>query len=227
MEAKEAVREYPKILQDNDSLLDDLRRTLKLISEQRQLQIDEILSQVTKLCQISEELDSFLQRLDRIRNKSVTRQYLRAFKSSRQDDRELAGILSRLDRVKLELMARIHITHVGMTAKLKEGFQGGFNTAHPTEEKMSGPVLSQGKRQVIGSRTFGRATVIYGDVGVLAPTVEQVSSESRDCEAWDDSVQIFGGVGSESFRQLLVQRRTNSASWNNNHQERGWTDGER
>jgi len=215
MEAKGAVREYPKVMKDNEGLLEDLGQTLELIRGQRQLQTDEILSQISKLGKVSQELDSFLQRLGRVRRRSIARQYLRAFKSSRQDDRELTGILNRMDRVKLDLIARIDIIHVGMTARFQEGvLQAAFAAARPVEDKMSSFVqASQPKRQVISSRTFDRAMVIYGDVGVLSPPVQQVSSEYRDCQAWDDSTQVFGGMGSEPFEQLLAQRRKNATPW--------------
>jgi len=257
LEARETVREYPKIMVDNKGLLEDLDRTLGLIREQRYFQTDDVLSQVAKLYDTSKELDDFLQRLGQVQKRRIAGQYLRAFKSGRQDDKALAGILDRLDRVKLELMARVHLIYVGMTAAIRDGLEGAQLTKEKTitrgfagdeihirspawdapsgdssipfaadtdgrddfdgstnERRTQRPIYderTEGKRLFIGSRTFDRATVIYGDVGVSMVGRRELPSEFHDCEAWDDSIQVHGGMGADSFQHLLALQSARAA----------------
>lgn len=224
---------------EHKDLLEDLDRTLGLIGEQRYFQTDDVLKQVTKFYGISKELDDFLQRLGQAKKRRVASQYLRALKRGRQDDKALAGILGRLDRVKLGLMARIHIIHVGMTATIPDGLQ--VKGVQPVEEKetarspsvaagtcirddgrFDSPTQQTPQRSryeapsketglFIGSLTFNRATVIYGDVGVPASRElgQELTSEYRNCEGWDDGRGCY--LGTQAGRKWRTEGREGNA----------------
>lgn len=98
------------------------QQTLVLIEDAKHLQTDDMMSQVTKVRDISEELNHFLERLGRVRKRHIASQYLRAFGTNRQDERELAGILDRLDRARSELLIRIQLAHVSVTASIHDKF---------------------------------------------------------------------------------------------------------
>jgi len=211
----------------NDGLLVDICQTLALIKNQRHLHTDEVVGQIQKVHEISGELDAFLQRLHRVQKRSRTSQYLRAFRVSRQEDRELSGILSRLDRAKIELMARIQIAHVGMTATIHEGFAAALPVAkrksydmnidrgyspRPSRDgaisRESSPTYRDKKGRIA---SFDRATIICGDVGCSASAPSSSRGEFRDCKAWDDSVQVHGDMDTVSFRELLARRENKAA----------------
>ncbi|KAK4454833.1 hypothetical protein QBC34DRAFT_102977 [Podospora aff. communis PSN243] len=229
LETQGAVREYPKMLEYHEGLLQDLDQTLRLVIAQQHLQTHEVLGQIEKLHDISSELKEFLQRLNRVRKSSRTSQYLRAFGVARQDDRELAGILGRLDRTKSELMNRIHIAHVAITASIQKGFAEasppkgrGRNGIQVREYEIDtsdvdrkatwpgNPPTYPPRKRYIGSRTFDQATIISGDVGDIAPNTG-FCSEYRDCGAWGTSVQVHGDMDALSFGQLLETRQHKAA----------------
>lgn len=142
-QARETVRDYPKIIEDYSKQLDDLHRTLTLVEQEKELRTSSIIEQVATLHSLVQELEVFLGQLKGWRNKTSARQYIHALASGKKDETNLARILDRLDRAKNELVTRILLTQVGLTGTLYDG----FTAAWPVIER-----IDQNVQNVIGSR---------------------------------------------------------------------------
>jgi len=57
--------------------------------------------------------------------------------SGDKDDRELEGILKRLDRSKDELVPRISVAQVGLVGNLKDGFRVAFDVLMETNKEVN------------------------------------------------------------------------------------------
>lgn len=80
-------------------------------------------AQVAAITKIIEELQTFFDRLRRDQEKHKIRQFAHALNSGDRDDKELAGILTRLSGERQELIMGISVVHVGITGNLQDGFQ--------------------------------------------------------------------------------------------------------
>lgn len=158
---------------------------------------------MARVREVSAELINFLYRLSRAHKRSIASQYIRAFATSRQDDKELANILSRLDRARSELTARIQIAHFSMTANIYESFAAVMS---PRER------ASHRKNSDRNIQSSDRATIICGDVGAVVSPGPSLAMEFQDCRASGESVQVYGTVDLPSFRELLSRRENRGVS---------------
>jgi hypothetical protein len=69
-------------------------------------------------------------------------QFAHALKTGDKEDRELQGILDRLDRARDGLVVRILVAQVGVVGNLQDGFRVAFGVLTETNEKV---------RQVLGT----------------------------------------------------------------------------
>jgi hypothetical protein len=116
------VRGYPKLLEDHTRQLNDLLSTLRLIEEEKELQTAGVVEQLAKVLEISQELQGFLGKMATWQTTSAARQYVHAIGSAKRDEKEMVGILDRLDRAKNELGTRILLAQVGLTGTIRDGF---------------------------------------------------------------------------------------------------------
>jgi hypothetical protein len=121
-QARETVSGYPKLIHDYSKQLNDLRRTLALVQQEKELQTSGVVEQVATVHSLAQELEAFLEQMTGWRSKNSARQYAHAIFSGKKDEKSLAGVLDRLDRAKNELVARILLAQVGLTGNLHDGF---------------------------------------------------------------------------------------------------------
>ena len=68
------------------------------------------------------------------------------------------------------------------------------------------PSVGQDERAYVGNLTFNQAQMIMGDVGAVT-WHKAAKVEYRDNEARDNSLQVLGGMDSQSFQALLTARK--------------------
>jgi hypothetical protein len=130
------VRGYPKLLEDHTGQLNDLLNTLRLIEEEKELQTASVVEQLAKVLEISQELQDFLGKLATWQTTSAARQYVHAIGSAKRDEKEMVGILDRLDRAQNELVTRILLAQVGLTGTLRDGFAAVLPTIQRTDQNV-------------------------------------------------------------------------------------------
>ena len=176
--------------------------------------------QLGKLRDTSLELHAFLQKIAQLDRRSGTKAHLHAITLGRRDEKELAGILDRLDRTGSELQTRIQLVLVGMLSTLHDELvtpqpvlcrsdtdaQGVLapdqSTDTPSGRDTSEHVLCSQTRSPSGSdggleadvRTPGRASL--SPSGSQRLYLENVSL--------DEAHMINGDVGSTTWTQLAT-----------------------
>lgn len=95
-----------------------------------------VLQQVGVIVDVAEELKSYLGRLQANQQRKAVPKFVHALKSGDEDDKELEGVLNRLDRARDELNLRISVTQVGLVGNLKEGFRVAFDILMETNNKV-------------------------------------------------------------------------------------------
>lgn len=142
-EARDKVRGTSKALDDAFQQLAELEGSLKLVKEEEALRTAVIWQQLDAIAAVTEELRSFLDTLaNEQQQKSRITQFAHALKNGDKEDRELQGILSRLDRARAGLVERILVAQVGLVGNLREGFRIAFGVLMETNENV---------RQVLGT----------------------------------------------------------------------------
>jgi len=71
-----------------------------------------------------------------VKQRKAISHFFHALKSGDKDDRELEGILKRLDRSRDELVRRISVAQVGLVGNLKDGFRVAFDVLMETNKKV-------------------------------------------------------------------------------------------
>ncbi|KAK3934360.1 hypothetical protein QBC46DRAFT_427678 [Diplogelasinospora grovesii] len=92
--------------------------------------------QLGAIAGVTKELQSFFDRLTTERRERRSVQFVHALKSGDKDDKELQGILDRLDRARNELVLRISVAQVGLVGDLQGGFRVAFGVLAKTNEKV-------------------------------------------------------------------------------------------
>ena len=158
-QARETVRGYPKLLEDHTGQFNDLLNTLRLIEEEKELQTAGVVEQLVKVLEISQELQGFLEKVATWQTTSATRQYVHAIGSAKRDEKEMVGILDRLDRAKNELGTRILLAQVGLTGTLRDGFAAVLPTIQRTDRNVKWVL---GARLSIATQLEGRQSAERG-----------------------------------------------------------------
>lgn len=95
--------------------LNDLEYSLKLICEIPALQTEPVEQQVLSIATVAEELRAFLDQLAQEQQKKPLTQLVNALKLGDTDEKQLKGILHRLDRARDELTLRITIAQASLS----------------------------------------------------------------------------------------------------------------
>lgn len=130
------VKGASKTLNSVSKQLEGLVGSLNLVKEEESLQTPSVAQQVTAIVGVGGELKSFFNRLAAEREKKPLPQFIHVLKSGDKDDKELQGILDRLDRARDELALRILVAQVGLVGNLKDGFHVAFDVLLETNEKV-------------------------------------------------------------------------------------------
>ena len=86
---------------------------------------------------MAEELRSFLDTLAVEQQKRSISQLIHALKSGDKEDKQLAGILDRLDRARGVLVLQISVAQVGVVGNLKDGFGVAFGVLMEVNRKVT------------------------------------------------------------------------------------------
>jgi hypothetical protein len=135
--AREKIKGASKTLDNVSKQLEGLVGSLNLVKEEERLQTAAVGQQVTAIIIVAEELKSLFDRLAAEQQKKAISQFFHALKSGDKDDRELEGILKRLDRARDELVLRISVAQVGLVGNLKDGFRVVFDVLMETNKKVN------------------------------------------------------------------------------------------
>jgi len=135
--AREKVKGASKTLDNVSKQLEGLAGSLNLVKEEERLQTAAVGQQVTDIIGAAETLKSFFDRLAAEQQRKAISQFFHALKSGDKDDRELEGILRRLDRARDELVLRISVAQVGLVGNLKDGFRVAFDVLMETNRKVN------------------------------------------------------------------------------------------
>jgi len=135
--AREKVKGALKTLDNVSKQLEGLAGSLNLVKEEERLQTAAVGQQVTAIIGVAETLKSFFDRLAAEQQRKAISQFFHALKSGDKDDRELEGILKRLDRARDELVLRISVAQVGLVGNLKDDFHVAFDILRETNRKVN------------------------------------------------------------------------------------------
>lgn len=134
--ARSHVKGSSKTLQQTSQQLDALVRSLILVKDEPSLQTASVTRQVSAIVEIGEELRAYFDELRQRQEKNSTRQLLHALKSGDGDDKQLSGILDRLDNARSELILCIDVAQVGLIGNLSDGFRVASRTLAEVNEKV-------------------------------------------------------------------------------------------
>jgi len=116
------VRDAGKKIHGYGVYLDAVNGTLRLVSEEPELQTDAIADQVRTIVEGLEDAKNNLEARLMRQAKSKGRQFVHALAGGDEDERKLEAIFAQLDRARSELIARILITNVGITGSCRRGY---------------------------------------------------------------------------------------------------------
>ena len=121
-QARDTVSGYPKLIDGYSTQLRDLRRTLVLVQQEKELQTSGVTEQATRVQDLAQELEAFLTQTTGWKSKSTARRYAHAIISGKKDEKDLARVLDRLDRARMELGSRVLLAQAGLVGDLRDGF---------------------------------------------------------------------------------------------------------
>jgi hypothetical protein len=130
-------------LDGNQSQLENLLSTLRLVQDEPELQTPSIKKQVQEIINMGKELQGLLNAFAARITRSKTKQYTHAFISGDRDEKELENAMTQLDRAKTDLTAMIVTTHVGLSGSLRTGFTAALAVVQR---------LDQNVQRVLGER---------------------------------------------------------------------------
>jgi hypothetical protein len=136
-DARGKVRDASKTLDSMSSMLQNLEKSLTLVRDEKALQTAVVTEQVTTIGEVIKELVAFLDALGAELQKRAIQQLIHAFQSGDIEDKQLQGILDRLDRARDELVLRISVAQVGLVGNLNDGFQVAFGILMETNKKVA------------------------------------------------------------------------------------------
>lgn len=135
-QAREGVRGASKLLSDHKKQLQDLLSTVGLIQKEKELQRPGIGDLLSRVCEHAKELERALEAISRLQKKSKARQVLSALGTGEYREKELRGILERLDRAKTDLSLHVQVTQIGVAATTRDGFTAILPTIQRIDENV-------------------------------------------------------------------------------------------
>jgi hypothetical protein len=135
--AQDRVKGASKTLDSLSKQLDSLNRSLSLVRDEKALQTAAVGQQVRDITEVAGELRSFLDALAAEQQKRSIPQLIHSMKSGDKEDKQLAGILNRLDRARDLLVLQVSVAQVGVMGNLEEGFCVAFDMLMDTNKKVN------------------------------------------------------------------------------------------
>jgi uncharacterized protein YoxC len=120
--ARDNIQGASKTLDNVSKQLEALVQSLNLVKEEERLQTAAIERKVREIIQVAEELRDFFMALQTLEQKPTARRFMHSLVSGAKEEKELEGILSRLDSERHDLVLRISVAQVGVVGNLDDGF---------------------------------------------------------------------------------------------------------
>ncbi|RYP47144.1 hypothetical protein DL768_006754 [Monosporascus sp. mg162] len=136
-DARSRIKGAPKTLDIVSQQLKTVERSLGLVKEEAGLQTAGVEEQLRAITELSEELRVCLDRLAADQQRKPISQFIHVLSSGDKDDKELQGILDRLDRTRNELTLRISMAQVGLVGNLRDGFRIALSVLMETNKKVN------------------------------------------------------------------------------------------
>ncbi|KAG8162431.1 hypothetical protein KVR01_008196 [Diaporthe batatas] len=169
--ARKQVKDLPKVLSDTSAQLEGLVQSLILVKSEPNLQTASVMLQVTAIIDVAEELRDVLKTLRERQEKSSGRQMMHAITAGNEDEKKIAGIVSRVDSARSELTLRIMVAQVGLIGSLSDGFRVASLTLAEVNAKVNSCL---GRDLVLANMTRGRAPDADGTVELLQEEVTKL-----------------------------------------------------
>ncbi|KAI0965878.1 hypothetical protein F4678DRAFT_451535 [Xylaria arbuscula] len=114
----ECIKTRPKLLQDTNTRLSNLLRTLQTIEQEPNLRTEDINTLLNLMRTLANELCGRLQIMAALQRKKTVLESLRAWSHGSRDETKLANILERLEQVKTDIAIHINVVNVGLTSTI-------------------------------------------------------------------------------------------------------------
>ncbi|KAK3301806.1 uncharacterized protein B0T15DRAFT_578059 [Chaetomium strumarium] len=178
--ARNRVKGASETIDSLSNQLDNLNRSLILVRDEKALQTAAVGQQVRAITEVAEELRSFLDALAAEQQKRSISQLIHSLKSGDKDDKQLAGILDRLDRGRNTLVLQISVAQVGVMGNLEEGFYVAVDILKDTNNKVNAVlgtnlVLAERLQNRGLQQTGGTISLDASDLKIVGPV-----DQSRD-----------------------------------------------
>jgi len=222
--ARDNVQAASKTLNNVSRQLEALVQSLSLVKGEERLQTDAIERKVREIIKVAEELRDFFETLQVQQQKRAARRFMHAIASGAKEEKELEGILSRLDSERDDLILRISVAQVGVVGNLDDGFRVVVNILREINEKVKDKLgvdlviakrLGETRLQQAGGEVPLNDTSI-DLLGLPAPQGQAGSLSSLDTDTTSiyDNVTLgqarimTGNVGVENWRQASGRKTT-------------------
>lgn len=126
----------PATLDNVSKQLNSVEDSLTLVRDERNLQNLAIEQQLQTIAQVVEELKRFYDRLSLVQQKSSTSRYVHSLRVGDREEKDLEGILKRLDTAKGDLTIRILVSHVGVVGNFQDGFRVAYDVLAETNSNV-------------------------------------------------------------------------------------------
>ncbi|RYP20570.1 hypothetical protein DL765_002727 [Monosporascus sp. GIB2] len=224
--ARDRVRGTSQTLDEISQQLTALERSVRPVEEKAALQTAAVEQQVAAITGVAAELKSLFGKLATDQQRRPMTQLARAVRFGDKDERELRGILDRLDRARDEFVLRASVAQVGLVGNLQDGFHVAFDVLQETNEKVK-QVLDIHLALLV--RLRDRASQQRGTYGGMIPLnaddVEELGlgetrDATRDAATSTNETSIYsnvtlgqarimtGNVGIADWQRVAGQRTT-------------------
>ena len=143
--------------------LDNLLSTLRLVQDEPELQTPAIQEQIQVTAGLGRELQGQLDSLAAQLAKSKARRYTHALLRGDREEKALESTMTRLDRAKADLTARILTAHVGLSGAMRTGFTAALPTIQRVDQNVQ-RVLGEGLN--VATQVAGRSSNEGGTVSL-------------------------------------------------------------
>ncbi|RGP63045.1 hypothetical protein FSPOR_8845 [Fusarium sporotrichioides] len=175
--ARHRVSELPTTLDHVSKQLNSIEESLTLVREERNLQNLAIEQQLQTIAQVAEELRQFYDRLSLVQQRSSTSKFDRSLRVCDREEKDLEGILKRLNTANIELTTRIIVAHVGVVGNFQDGLRVAYDVLAETNSNVQ-RVL--GVNMALWQRIENRDRAIDGTVHVDAADLEALETLRLD-----------------------------------------------
>jgi hypothetical protein len=126
----------PATLDNVSKQLNGIEESLTLVRDERNLQNLAIEQQLEAIAKVAEDLRQFYDRLSLVQQRSSTSKFVHSLRVGDREEKELEGILKRLDTAKSDLTMRILVAHVGVVGNFQNGFRVAYNVLAETNSNV-------------------------------------------------------------------------------------------